>query len=92
MKNRTPQGDYSEGLQTAPMQPASPAFFEHHSQKTFCESVRFFANNVPVCRIVIETVTKALKRIKLFFFGIYIKKITKKFHFPKEFLQEYSIG
>ena len=45
-----------------------------------------------MCRIVIETVTKALKRIKLFFFGIYIKKITKKFHFPKEFLQEYSIG
>ena len=52
----------------------------------------YFANDVPVCRIVIETVTKALKRIKLFFFGIYIKKITKKFHFPKEFLQEYSIG
>ena len=70
----------------------SCVFFEHHSQKTFCESVRFFAYNVPVCRIVIETVTKALKRIKLFFFGIYIKKITKKFHFPKEFLQEYSIG
>ena len=72
------QGGCSEGLQKAPMQPASPAFFEHHSQKTFCESVRFFANNVPVCRIVIETVTKALKRIKLFYFGIYIKKITKK--------------
>ena len=63
MKNRTLQGGCSEGLQKAPMQPASPAFFEHHSQKTFCESARFFANNVPVCRIVIETVMKALKRM-----------------------------
>ena len=44
-----------------------------------------------MCRIVIETVTKALKRIKLFFFGIYIKKITKKFHFTKEFLQEHGL-
>ena len=80
MKN---QEGCSEGQQKAPIQPASPAFFEHHSQKTFCESIRLFCERCTGVQDCNRNSDESLKKNQAFLLWNIYKKNHKKVPFPK---------